>query len=166
VEATKTTTNTIRVGVDTGGIPAESKTYAHWVGWKAVTREDGKLDKVPHDPKTGRRASTTDSRTWATFPEALEALEDGACDGIGFVLSSADPFVGIDLDDCRDPETGEVEEWALKVVERFPNAHAEVSPSGKGVHLLARGKLRGGTKKGRVELYGQERFLTVTGVTL
>jgi primase-polymerase (primpol)-like protein len=39
-------------------------------------------------------------------------------DGIGLVFCSADPFVDIDPDDCRNPQTGEVE---LRVRERETN---------------------------------------------
>lgn len=117
--------------VEPTGIATDLKPYAHWVVH---------LDKEPYDPKTGRRASTTDSRTWATFPEALKAFESGGWEGIGFVFSSGDPFIGIDLDNCRDPETGDLKEWAAKVCAAFVDAYKEVSPSGRGVHIIARGK--------------------------
>jgi hypothetical protein len=50
--------------------------------------------------------------TWGTFEEAVRRAEENGL-GIGFVFSSGDPFVGVDLDRCRDPETGEIvfEEW-------------------------------------------------------
>ncbi len=147
-------------------VPHEMKTFVHWVVWKAVPKGDGKLDKVPYDPKTGRRASTTDSRTWATFDEALEALEPGSYDGLGFVFSSGDPFVGFDFDNVRDPETGEVSERVLAFIGRFEDKYVEVSRSGRGIHLITRGRLRGGAKKGAYEVYGQDRFFVMTGVML
>jgi putative DNA primase/helicase len=88
-----------------------------WVNWRLEER-DGKETKVPYTPGTLRRASSTDLMTWRTFSEALEAYErsEPPYDGIGFVFCSADPLAGIDLDGCRDPETGTIEPWAQKII--------------------------------------------------
>jgi putative DNA primase/helicase len=90
-----------------------------WVNWRREMR-DGKSTKVPYTPGTNRRASTTDLMTWGTLSEASLAYATGdpPYDGIGFVFSSADPYVGIDLDDCRNPETGEISPWAQKIISR------------------------------------------------
>src|SRR5215208_8023404 len=97
-------------------IPEELTTRPQWVVWRSEER-DGKPTKVPYSPGTERRASSTDLMTWSTFDVALEAYEpDGVYDGIGFMFSSADPFAGIDLDNCRDPETGAVDKWAQKII--------------------------------------------------
>jgi hypothetical protein len=74
---TTTTAGIVRVAVKPDGIPDLFKEFSHWVVWKAVPKEDG-FDKVPYNPRTGARASSTDSRTWSTFTEALEALENSA----------------------------------------------------------------------------------------
>ncbi len=42
---------------------------------------------------------------------------------------------GIDLDTCRDPETGAIEGWAQAIVDRL-GTYTEVSPSGTGVKLF------------------------------
>jgi putative DNA primase/helicase len=151
------------LAVEPDGIPQELKMRPQWVVWGLEERDD-KPTKVPYGPISFERASTTDMMTWGTFEDALAASKMGNFDGIGFVFCSADPFVGIDIDDCRDPETGEIEEWARGVIERFPDAYVEASPSGTGVHIIVRGRRREGKRKGRVEMYGQERFFTVTGV--
>jgi putative DNA primase/helicase len=146
-------------------IPGQLAERPQWVCWRLETRGD-RPTKVPYTPGTERRASSTDLMTWRTFSEALEAYEAGEppYDGIGFVFCSADPFVGIDLDDCRNPRTGEVEAWAQNIIDTFAaEGYVEVSPSGKGVHVFVRGIQKEGARRGRVEMYGQDRFFTVTG---
>jgi putative DNA primase/helicase len=148
------------------GVPRELKRRPQWVVWKLELRGE-KRTKVPYTPGTNARASSTDLMTWRTFPEALAAFEEGAdYDGIGFVFSSADPYVGVDLDNCRDPESGELEPWAQKIISRFEGAYVEASPSGRGVHIICKGVLEECLKTGSVELYGEKRFFTITGAAL
>lgn len=146
-------------------IPAQLTERPQWVCWRLEMR-DGKPTKVPYTPGTERRASSTDLMTWATFEEAFAAYEAGESpyDGIGFVFCSADPFVGIDLDDCRNPQTGEVEPWAQKIVDTFAGeGYVEASPSGTGVHIIVKGAQKEGARRGCVEMYGQDRYFSVTG---
>jgi putative DNA primase/helicase len=154
-----------RTEVIAENIPKAFTRRPQWVNWRYEER-DGTLTKVPYSPRTGRRASSTDLMTWASFEEVVEALEGGRYDGIGFVFCSGDPFVGIDLDKCRNAETGDVEEWAQQIIDSITDKYVEISPSGKGVHIITCGRLRGGRKKGNLEVYGQEKFLTFTGVVL
>jgi len=136
-------------------IPEELQQRAQWVVHK---------EKIPYIAGGVGRASSTDSLTWRTFEEAVQALRTGRYDGTGFVFSSGDPYAGVDLDNCRDPESGELEEWAEKIVAAF-GGYAEASPSGRGVHIIVRGKAPN-KKRGRVEAYSSERFFTVTGERL
>jgi putative DNA primase/helicase len=152
----------VRISVDADGVHEELKSFDHWVVWKAVPRPDGKLDKVPYDAKTGGHASTTDSRTWSAFDDAIVVYKAGGYDGMGFVFSSADPFTGIDLDGVREPETGALEDWARTAVGRF-DGYAEVSPSGEGVHIYVKGRVTS-RKNSTIEVYSVARFFTVTGV--
>jgi len=146
-----------------GNIPEEMRQYRHWLVWKCEERDDGPT-KVPYIAGGVGKASSTDSRTWRTFEEAARALGTGRYSGIGFVFSSGDPFTGIDLDKCKDPETGVLEEWAEKVVEEV-GGYAEISPSGTGVHIIVRGKAPN-KKRGRVEAYSSERYFAMTGRVL
>jgi putative DNA primase/helicase len=143
--------------------PEELRQRHQWVVWKLEER-DGKPTKVPYIAGGSGKASSTDSLTWRSFEEAVQALETGRYNGIGFVFSSGDPFAGVDLDDCRDPETGELEEWAAKIVEAF-GSYAEVSQSGTGVHIIVMGKAPN-KKRGKVEAYSSERYFTMTGRVL
>ena len=138
-------------------IPKELKARPQWVVWKAV---GDKPDKVPYSARTGRRASSTDLLTWATFQEALEAYENGEYAGIGFVFSSADPYTGIDIDNCVDGD-GEIALWALEIVHYF-DSYTELSATGTGLHILVCGDVPN-RRKGNVEVYSSKRFFTVTG---
>ena len=141
------------------GIPEELKARPQWVDWKLEER-DGGVTKVPYTPCTGCKASTTDLMTWRTFEEALAGLEQ--YDGVGFVFCSGDPSVGIDLDDCVDPETGQIELWALQILEGL-DSYTEFSPSGKGVHIFVKGAIPSPLKRKEIEMYDCKRFFTITG---
>jgi primase-polymerase (primpol)-like protein len=74
-----------------------------------------------------------------------------------------DGFAGVDLDECRNPETGEVEPWALEIVCGL-DSYTEVSPTGTGLKIFVRGELPSGRRrKGQVEMYDRSRFFTTTG---
>src|SRR5262245_55643684 len=126
-------------------IPEELKAFPHWVDWRTEFR-DGKPTKIPKDPKTGQNASSTDSRTWADFPTAAFAAERFGFDGVGFTFSDEDLFSGVDLDDCRDPNTGVIADWAADFIGRL-NSYSEVSPSLTGVKIFVKAKLPGTGKK-------------------
>lgn len=148
-------------------IPEQLTERPQWVCWRLEERE-GKLTKMPYIPGTVRRASSTDLMGWRTFSEAIAAYEAGEppYDGIGFVFCSADPFAGIDLDNCRTPETGAVEEWAQEIIDAS-EGYVEISPSGRGVHIIVEGRVRnGGIRRGPVEMYSRDRFFTISGVLL
>jgi hypothetical protein len=160
IESSPKRPRVLRVRPD--GIPGKLKDLAQWVAWR-FERRGGKWTKLPIDAKTGNAASSTDSSTWATFEQALAFYQDGKADGIGFVFSPDDPFCGVDLDDCRDPETKVIRPWAEKIVAGLAS-YAEVSPTGTGLELIVVGTLPpGGNRKGKVEMYDRRRYFTVTG---
>lgn len=149
-------------------IPPELRRLPRWLGWRSVERlGKPKPAKVPVSPATGRPARVNDPRSAGSFAAAHELYRAGRCDGVGFLLVPADGIVGIDLDGCRDPETGRLESWAEAIVTAL-DSYAEVSPSGTGVRVFARGRLAadGRCRQGRIELYDRGRFLTVTGHVL
>ena len=143
-------------------IPERLRERDQWVCWREEDR-DGKPTKIPVTPGAGGFASATESETWAGFEAALDYTETEHADGVGFVFTDDDPIVGVDLDDCRDPETGDVDDAALDIIARL-DSYTEVSPSGTGYHVLIRGELpEGRNRRGGVELYDTARFFTVTG---
>jgi len=142
-------------------VPDELAAPDHWVAWGWEYR-NGKWTKVPVNAASGARASSDDPSTWSPFEEAVEYAQRKLLPGVGFVFTGS-PFAGVDLDDCRDSETGHVEPWAREIVAAL-DSYAEVSPSGTGVKAFMRGTLPPGRRrKGRVEMYDSGRFFTVTG---
>ncbi|WP_207589984.1 hypothetical protein [Halomontanus rarus] len=147
--------------VDLIAIPETLRARDQWVCWREVIR-DGKPTKVPIDPETGSFASSTDDRTWSDLETARTYLGTSDADGLGFVFTDSDPIVGVDLDDCRDPETGQPEVDAKAIIDCL-ESYTEVSPSGTGYHVLVFGDLPDGrNRRGKIELYDRARFFTVT----
>jgi putative DNA primase/helicase len=156
------------INLKLGNIPDELKARPQWVGWKYV-QKDGRETKLPYNPKTGALAEADNPLTWGTIQEVLIATEKYGLPGIGFVFSQDDPFCGIDFDKCFDPDTGKLEAWAQRYVDLF-KSYTEITPSGKGLHIIVKGKLperegKSGTgrRQGKLEVYDRERFFTFTG---
>ena len=113
-----------------------------WNAWREEIRK-GKRAKVPYSPVTGRGSKSNDRRTWGVRRQAealaKQLLGSRRNGGIGLQLGPIDGMLefsvcGIDLDTCRETETGKIEAWALEVVDRL-NSYTEVSPSGTGVKV-------------------------------
>ncbi len=137
-------------------IPADLRGRDQWVTWKL---ENGV--KVPYDAKTGRKASSTNPATWASYDEACAAWRRRHHTGIGYVFAPEDPYTGIDLDDCID-DAGELAGWARSIVDGMAS-YAEISPSGTGVKLWVVGAVPRSLKTKSVEIYSHSRYFTVTG---
>lgn len=141
-------------------IPAEMRSYPQWVVWRYEDRDGVKPTKVPYDAKTGRLASVADATTWADFDTVGHALQSGNWAGAGFVFSEHDPFAGIDLDDTEGDGAALVVQQ--KVYAAF-TSYAEQSPSGRGLHIIVKGHVPNGRRRGKIELYSSGRFFTMTG---
>ncbi|HEV7275232.1 MAG TPA: PriCT-2 domain-containing protein [Devosiaceae bacterium] len=117
---------------------------------------------------------SNDPSTWKTLAEANAAQRN-----VGLVLTDRELCGGIvcvDLDGCREPQTGEVSGWAQHIIERL-NSYSEVSPSGTGVKVFLRsdaalpdGKRKIAEpavvgKKPAIELFAGEsaRYVAITG---
>jgi putative DNA primase/helicase len=153
------------LGVRPDAIPGQLTGRDQWVSWRGEVR-DGRPTKVPiQTAYPSRHASVDDPATWGSFLDAVDAQSCPGLrlDGIGYVLTPADGLVGIDLDHCRDRETGAIEPWALDIVQRV-DSYTEVSPSGRGLRIFTRGVLPPGRRrKDHVEMYDSGRYLTLTG---
>ena len=146
-------------------IPAELRSLRQWIIWKAEPdkKDPSKINKVPYQAlRPTSKAASTRENEWCSYDEALRASKKLNC-GIGFVFSKDDEYSGVDLDHCRDPETGEIESWAQEEINLF-QTYTEISPSGSGVHLIVKGEVPPGRRKeGNIEMYSCGRYFTVTG---
>ncbi len=151
-------------------VPPELVAMPQWVGWDWVwDAARGEWTKVPHNPRTGSHASATNPTTWTDFDTALTAMERHGWAGVGFVVTRDDPFTGVDLDRCRNPQTGALDPWATEIVATL-DSYTEVTPSGTGVRIWVIGTVIGrlpggkeGTRRGPIEIYSGSRYFTVTG---
>jgi hypothetical protein len=148
-------------------VPKDLEELDQWLLWRR--EQVGKREtKVPYSIQ-GRKASSTDPRAWTSFELAQKAWRASPrmYAGLGFVFVKSGGLVGIDLDDCLDSD-GDVKVWARGTVERFSDSYMEISPSGSGLKIWARGELAANVPgvaigDGRIEMYDHARFFTVTG---
>jgi hypothetical protein len=170
-------------------VPAPLFTYAplvlrplkQWICWRYEWRRE-KWDKVPYMAlglsKDGRPygASTAKPKHWRTLDDARRAYEASQSwrepfNGIGFVFDGeigADGlcWCGVDFDAWTELEQA--------LYRKLGPTYTEWSPSGRGVHALARAKPFAGAQsnlnpkdsdasKLRAEAYSWRRFFTFTG---
>lgn len=130
----------------------------------------GKPTKVPYVADApDRKAKSNASRTWRSHAEAVATVEAGRAHGIGFALAGM-TIGSFDLDDCRDPSTGVIAEWAQALVARA-RSYVEVTTSGTGLRIIGfaeRDKVHRcqpvpGVEVGKIETYRScERYIVVT----
>ncbi len=157
--------------IEPENIPKQLAQRDQWLCWRGVRDEEKKLNKVPKKAD-GTAGSSTNEDTWTTLKDALEAVErKRTLDGIGFAGMGRTPFVGIDIDHCIDPETGEISAYAMKLVREF-NSYTEHTVSGTGLRIWIEAEKKPGSWCGskneerELEVYSQGRFFTVTGLHL
>lgn len=147
------------IPLSVGGIPEELRALPRWVPWALVWKDDGRgggtWTKVPLSARTGRPADCTAARSWSTLDQCVNAVAAGKADGVGFCFAGS-PYIGIDLDDHRDPESGRLSEFAQLVLLTLPT-YCEVSASATGVKLIGKGEFPTGTPK-KVKELGIELF--------
>ena len=158
-----------------GFIPDELKNYDQWVLWAyEYNEEKGKWDKVPFSPKSLRKCDYTNKKFLSDFITAKEKLRkhNGRFAGIGFSVFADDPYVFVDLDDCLNPDDGNPDDVELtlksKTILKKLDTYTELSPSGRGIRAILKGRLPDDGRKnaGDVELYDRDHYLTLTGHTL
>lgn len=164
--------------IDATRIPTALRQRPQWVLWKVARRAAGeKPTKLPFQVDGGM-AKAGDPSTWTTFEAIWTHYRKDQHDGIGYEFDKSDPFFGLDLDGCRNAETGKVADWAREIILQM-DTYAEVSPSESGVKLFGIGKLPWDSGKNLkvdaepvcvkapgIELYDWGRYFAVTGMRL
>lgn len=151
-------------------IPAELRALKQWVVWRSIVN-DGRITKPPFNPRNpNQQADITNSATWGSFDEARTCFElnSSTVSGIGFVFTEQDDYFGIDIDDeakVSPQHMASRQAFVSQILENV-NTYTEVSPSGTGLHLIAKGKLPVDGRRStqvQIELYGAKRYFTMTG---
>jgi hypothetical protein len=109
----------------------------NWCVWR-WEQKNGKWTKPPFRASApGEFAKNNDPSTWGTLKDAFEAYGNAQCDGVGFMLDGTQ-YGAIDLDDCRDKQTGTLAPWAQRIVDSAKEigAYAEVTASGTGLRII------------------------------
>ena len=150
-------------------IPNELKQRDQWVVWRKKS--------APKSPRTGRKQWNKNA---VPYDEAATYCNDNMDHRLGFVFQKGDGLVGFDLDGCRDPETGRIEQWAERIIRRI-DSYAEVSQSGTGVKIIAstahglngpraymvdveaEGATSHGDHEPQVEIYLGSKYFALTG---
>ena len=138
-------------------IPQELRVLKQWV----CANENS---KVPMQAIGYYPASSTDPTTWASFEDALWAVENGYYDYIGFVFND-NGIVGIDLDDAMP--YGIASPMATEIA-HMCSSYTEISKSGTGLHIFVMGDIpfKGKNNLAGIEMYKTARFFIMTGETL
>lgn len=153
-------------------IPLQLKAGKRHVVWMLEQRGDN-IGKAPFNARalveSGKyfKASSTNERSWSTFPQAIKASEQHkGIGGIGHILT--DGIMLVDLDHCINRETGEVHPAAREILSWF-DTNAEQSPT-NGIHIFPLAHLPEGANnvyhyKGiKVEIYDSGRYTTITRI--
>lgn len=142
-------------------IPPELRAIPHWIVWKLEDIGAKKPTKIPYNPVTGRMASVNKSEDWADFDRAIQALSSNSgYNGIGFVFSNEDDYSFIDLDDTQGDDVALQRQ--IKIFQEL-DSYSEISPSGKGLHIIVKGKVLAGRRRSFIEIYSSQRYATFTG---
>lgn len=108
-----------------------------WIVWRWEQTDAGKWTKVPYQARQPSwKASTAAPHTWASHIEACHAVTSGQAHGIGYMLKDAG-IAALDLDDCRDPDTGELEAEAVELIAEA-GSYVEATVSGTGIRIIGR----------------------------
>lgn len=138
--------------------PSAWQTRRRYLPWRATPRHNGTIGKVPLN-----QVDPLDSRAWQSWDAAWAAVQAGQASGVGLAITPALQLTAIDLDACLD-EMGEITPPAQAVLDTFPGAYIERSPSGRGLHMLVRGVCPPGWRRQAGMELIDRGFLTVTGL--
>ena len=131
------------------------RNFKQFILWDRTT-------KTPIDHRTRSAGSVNDKSMWLTYSDAKSLVNEKF--GIGFVLTSNDPFFLIDIDKCID-DLGAYSEIATELIGIFRGAYCEISQSKRGLHIIASSKQMQHTCRNSglgIELYTESRYVALT----
>ncbi len=167
----------VRLETEPQEYPRDWLTVDQWLTWKPHEDDGRKIPRAPwnnpewcdkwvnpHEPENWTTASTAHR-----YAEALDGYE------LAFDLSEDDPYILLDGDDVRDPETGRVHPQWKEYVDQS-GSYADISTSGTGSHILGQGELPEGVNSikaelpehpefpdAEIEVYDERQFIAMTG---
>ena len=151
--------NPVRATNQLYNIPDQLRDVSQWVMWRFEER-NGKSTKVPYQSNEDL-AKVNDPDSWTSFGTTKNAVTTGKFDGIGFVFTGSDQFVGLDFDNCVN-EHGEIRHDVERIIRRM-DSYTEYSPSGHGIHCIVMAEQLSAIRSSRYEIYSEGRYFTVTG---
>ncbi len=149
-------------------LPEELRSRAQWC-------LAGK-DKAPYlVGSTGLYNASPVKGPWMDFSMACKYANQYGL-GMGFILTKDDPLACIDLD-VKDVSSRDKNGSPVPLMKRTSkdelnvysgliqlfDSYAEMSASGKGIHIWVKGSIPQGRRKGGVEVYSDSRFIICTG---
>lgn len=147
-------------------IPENMKQAPHWLLWRAEQdrKHADKLTKVPKDITGGSLNGWQNATSLYSFDQVRQAFDSGQFSGVGFAPQGT-PFVSVDLD---NPNGIHDISDTLKAI--TAKGFAEVSPSGRGLHVWMMGEVPAEAGRKRktdtgeeIEFFTNSGWVTVTG---
>jgi len=147
-------------------IPDMLKERQNWVVW-GISEAAPKVPFSPDSILSGRMSAARAGigRTWGRYQDAAECVALGLARGLGYEFDG-DGLYGVDLDNVISKNVALTQE-AQEIVGKL-SSYTEVSPSGTGLHILVLAPgadiTRHRKKDFFLEIYGEGRYFTVTGI--
>jgi len=146
-------------------VPEALRKREQWVCWRAVdsgNSADG-MSHTPIDPATGERATFDDENTWSGFEDAYATATASELDvdGLAFYPTRDDPLTAVELSACRDPETGNLDDWAQTVIETL-GSYTEAAYDGQSIRIIVAGQPPSWTS-GPIDICDAEFYVPITG---
>jgi len=140
--------------INSGVYPVELQDYDQWMCHKSGAKNPYSPWTDPNAPAPCSKCGTTTAEcehsarykwgwkgNYNDFEAAKMSAVDGGIGGLVFIQRETDPFVFVDGDDVRDPESGDVHPGFVSILADLGMSYADISTSGAGLHVYYKGTL-------------------------
>jgi hypothetical protein len=157
-------------------IPDIFKTFNNWVTFKSAT------EKAPIKSGTFDNAKSNDPATWVDYSTLVTNIRKGVgYPNPGFVPDGPRTafLTAIDIDNCRNKPTGEIKEWAQRILKLLGATYAEVTVSGTGIRAwviikrelhtdfkLGEAAKANDGKEAQIEVVNDKQYMTISRAVL